>query len=58
VPASRYANLNVSNVGGRSQNSGFDATGFWGTSRADAGSWMGAGFSQIWDSTSELAVEF
>lgn len=58
VPASPYAAFNVSTVGGGYQNSGFDATGFWGTGQTDAGSWVGAGFSQVWDSTSELTVEF
>lgn len=58
VPSSPFADMNVSTVGGGYQNSGFGATSFYGIGLADAGSIVGAGFSQVWNSTSELAVEF
>jgi len=58
VPSAPFADFVASTIAGGSQNSGFTATGFYGSGWGYFDTLVGAGFSQTLMSTSDFTVEF
>ena len=58
VPSAPFADFVASTIAGGSQNSGFTATGFYGTGYGNFDTFIGAGFSQTVIAASDLTVQF